>query len=101
MTAKREKAFRNAIASTRMEGLSFSKKSEQDCLRYLDGHLDAATLVREVLRQRLGVVGEIARRLAVEFCGSHRTLRPRGNAYALHDRPIFCRLLSLHFRPYQ
>ena len=49
MTAKREKAFRNAIASTRMEGLSFSKKSEQDCLRYLDGHLDA--LVREVLRQ--------------------------------------------------
>ena len=48
MTAKREKAF---IASTRMEGLSFSKKSEQDCLRYLDGHLDAATLVREVLRQ--------------------------------------------------
>ena len=48
---KREKAFRNAIASTRMEGLSFSKKSEQDCLRYLDGHLDAATLVREVLRQ--------------------------------------------------
>ena len=51
MTAKREKAFRNAIASTRMEGLSFSKKSEQDCLRYLDGHLDAATLVREVLRQ--------------------------------------------------
>ena len=47
MTAKREKAFRNAIASTRMEGLSFSKKSEQDCLRYLDGHLDAATLVRQ------------------------------------------------------
>ena len=46
-----EKAFRNAIASTRMEGLSFSKKSEQDCLRYLDGHLDAATLVREILRQ--------------------------------------------------
>ena len=84
MTVKREKAFRNAIASTRMEGLSFSKKSEQDCLRYLDGHLDAATLVREVLRQ-----------------ASHRTLRPRGNAYALHDRPIFCRLLSLHFRPYQ
>ena len=79
MTVKREKAFRNAIASTRMEGLSFSKKSEQDCLRYLDGHLDAATLVREVLRQRFGVVGE----------------------FALHDRPIFCRLLSLHFRPYQ
>ena len=91
MTVKREKAFRNAIASTRMEGLSFSKKSEQDCLRYLDGHLDAATLVREVLRQRFGVVGEFA----------HRTLRPRGNAYALYDRPIFCRLLSLHFRPYQ
>ena len=44
MTVKREKAFRNAIASTRMEGLSFSKKSEQDCLRYLDGHLDAAVL---------------------------------------------------------
>ena len=38
---------------------------------------------------------------SVRFCGSHRTLRPRGNAYALHDRPIFCRLLSLHFRPYQ
>ena len=91
MTVKREKAFRNAIASTRMEGLSFSKKSEQDCLRYLDGHLDAATLVREVLRQRFGVVGEFARRPAVEF---HYLA-------ALHDRPIFCRLLSLHFRPYQ
>ena len=67
MTAKREKAFRNAIASTRMEGLSFSKKSEQDCLRYLDGHLDAATLVREVLRQRFGVVGEFARGFAVQL----------------------------------
>ena len=74
MTAKREKAFRNAIASARMEGLPFSKKSEQDCLRYLDGHLDAATLVREVLRQ------------------------PQDTLY---DRPIFCRLLSLYFRPYQ
>ena len=82
MTAKREKAFRNAIASTRMEGLSFSKKSEQDCLRYLDGHLDAAALVREVLRQPQDTAA-------------------RGNAYALYDRPIFCRLLSLHFRPYQ
>lgn len=30
---------------------SLFQKSEQDCLRYLDGHLDAATLVREVLRQ--------------------------------------------------
>ena len=67
MTVKREKAFRNAIASTRMEGLSFSKKSEQDCLRYLDGHLDAATLVREVLRQRFGVVGEFARGFAVQL----------------------------------
>ena len=91
MTVKREKAFRNAIASTRMEGLSFSKKSEQDCLRYLDGHLDAATLVREVLRQRFGVVGEFARGFAVQL----------HDLAALHDRPIFCRLLSLHFRPYQ
>ena len=32
-------------------GPLFFQKSEQDCLRYLDGHLDAATLVREVLRQ--------------------------------------------------
>ena len=40
MTAKREKAFRNAIASTRMEGLSFSKKSEQDCLLYTSDAAD-------------------------------------------------------------
>ena len=51
MTAKREQAFRNAVASTRMEGLSLSKKAEQDCLRYLDGRIDAAALVREILRQ--------------------------------------------------
>lgn len=51
MTVKRERAFRNAVASARMEGLDFSKKAEQDCLRYLDGRISAAALVREVLRQ--------------------------------------------------
>lgn len=82
MTAKREKAFRNAIASTRMEGLSFSKnRSRTVCAIWTVILTPPPSSVR--------------------FCGSHRTLRPRGNAYALYDRPIFCRLLSLYFRPYQ
>ena len=51
MTAKREQAFRNAVASARIEGLSIPKKAEQECLRYLDGRIDAAALVREILRQ--------------------------------------------------
>ena len=52
MTTKREQAMRNAVASARMEGLPVSKQTEQDCLRYLEGRVDAAALVREVLQRQ-------------------------------------------------
>ena len=54
MTAKRERALRNAIASARMEGLSISKQTEQDCVRYLEGKLDTAALVQEALNRQRG-----------------------------------------------
>lgn len=54
MTAKRERALRNAIASARMEGLSVSKQTEQDCVRYLEGKLDTAALVQEALNRQRG-----------------------------------------------
>ena len=46
--------MRNAVASTRMEGLSISKQTERDCVRYLEGQIDTATLVREVLARQRG-----------------------------------------------
>lgn len=53
MTVKREQALRNAVASARMEGYLVSKQTEQDCIRYLEGKMDTAALVRETLeRQR-------------------------------------------------
>lgn len=51
MTAKREQALRNAVASARMEGLTVSKQTEQDCRRYLEGKIDTDTLVREALKR--------------------------------------------------
>ena len=54
MTAKRERALRNAVASAQMEGLSVSKQTEQDCMRYLEGKLDTAALVQEVLKRQRG-----------------------------------------------
>ena len=44
MTTKREQAMRNAVASARMEGLPVSKQTERDCVRYLEGRIDTATL---------------------------------------------------------
>ena len=52
MTIKREQALRKALASSRMEGLPVSKQTEQDCVRYLEGKVDTATLVREILQRR-------------------------------------------------
>ena len=54
MTAKRERALRNAIASARMEGLPVSKQTERDCVRYLEGKLDTVALVQEVLNRQRG-----------------------------------------------
>ena len=54
MTTKREQAMRNAVASARMEGLPVSKQTEQDCVRYLEGKLDTAALVQEVLNRQRG-----------------------------------------------
>lgn len=52
MTVKRERAIRNAIASARMEGLPVSTRTQQECVRFLDGKLDAASFVQEILKQR-------------------------------------------------
>lgn len=52
MTIRREQALRNALASSRMEGLPVSKQTEQDCIRYLEGRVDTATLVREILEKQ-------------------------------------------------
>ena len=51
MTAKREYALRNAVASARMEGVLVSAQTEQDCKRYLEGKIDTDTLVREALKR--------------------------------------------------
>lgn len=51
MTARRERALRNAMASTRREGLTVSKQTEQDCRRYLEGKIDTDTLVKETLKR--------------------------------------------------
>ena len=51
MTAKKNQAMRNAVASARMEGLSVSAQTKQDCERYLDGKIDTETLVREALKR--------------------------------------------------
>ena len=51
MTAKREQAFRNAVASARMEGLRVSPQTEQDCKRYLEGKIDTEALVRGALER--------------------------------------------------
>lgn len=51
MTAKKDQALRNAMASARMEGLSVSAQTERDCECYLDGKIDTNTLVREALKR--------------------------------------------------
>lgn len=51
MTAKRERALRNALASSKIEGLPVSKQTEIDCIRYLEGQVDAAALVNEILQR--------------------------------------------------
>ena len=52
MTAVRKRALANAVASARMEGLEISEQEKRDCLRYLDGKIDTATLVREALKRQ-------------------------------------------------
>lgn len=52
MTAARKRALANAVASARMEGLEISEQETRDCLRYLDGKIDTATLVREALKRQ-------------------------------------------------
>lgn len=51
MTEKKDRALRNAMASAHMEGLSVSAQTERDCERYLDGRIDADTLVHEALKR--------------------------------------------------
>ena len=54
MTAKREQALRNAMASAQMEGLTVTKQTEQDCIRYLEGKINTEALVRETLNRYRG-----------------------------------------------
>ena len=54
MTAKREQAFRNAVASARMEGLRITPQTEQDCKCYLEGKMDTETPVQKALERYRG-----------------------------------------------
>lgn len=50
MTKKRENAIRNALASARMEGFPVPERTERECVRFLEGNLDAISFVQEVLK---------------------------------------------------
>ena len=51
MTENRKQIIRNAVVSAQMEGLTVTKQTQQDCIRYLDGKIDVETLVREALHR--------------------------------------------------
>lgn len=54
MTARREQALRNAMASARMEGLRITPQTEQDYKCYLEGKMDTETLVQKALERYRG-----------------------------------------------
>lgn len=54
MTARREQALRNAVASARMEGLRITPQTEQDCKCYLEGKMDTETPVQKALERYRG-----------------------------------------------
>ena len=51
MQAYTERALRNAIASTEMEGYRVTPRLERDCRRLLNGEISVETLVREMLQR--------------------------------------------------
>lgn len=55
MTKKRRNAIRNALASTRMEGLPVSERTEQECIRFLEGNQDVISFVHEILKSQTRV----------------------------------------------
>ena len=46
--------MRIAVESARLEGLPVSKQTERDCVSYLEGRIDTATLVQEILNRQRG-----------------------------------------------
>ena len=47
----RELALENALASAKIEGLTVTEKTRQDCLRLMNGEITATDLVREVVER--------------------------------------------------
>lgn len=48
----REQALKNALASSRMEGFPVTEQTRRDCLRLMDGQIDAKSLAAEILTRR-------------------------------------------------
>lgn len=48
----REQALKNALASSRMEGFPVTEQTRRDCLRLMDGQIDAKALAAEILTRR-------------------------------------------------
>lgn len=49
--AKYDRALKNALASTRMEGFTVTAETERDCKRLLLGEVTTAALVEEIKRK--------------------------------------------------
>lgn len=48
----RQRALDNALASSRMEGYCADEQTRRDCLRLMEGKIDARTLAAEILERR-------------------------------------------------
>ena len=48
----REQALENALASSRREGSEVTDQTRRDCLRLMEGKVDARTLAAEILARR-------------------------------------------------
>lgn len=48
----REQALENALASSRIEGYEVTDQTRRDCLRLMEGKVDARTLAAEILARR-------------------------------------------------
>lgn len=47
-----QRALDNALASSRMEGYRVDEQTRRDCLRLMEGKVDARTLAAEILERR-------------------------------------------------
>ena len=45
----REQALEEALASARIEGFEITDQTRRDCLRFMEGKVDARTLAAEIM----------------------------------------------------